>query len=290
MAAPLSHLSDDDRELAFALLRRVVEQSDDYINQVAHLSGDGLVTYFVRARNGQRPHGERITHHSNIAPLLESLGLVVQAPPPSPRTNRRTGAVKMRQSEQFQFTPLALESFKKLSNVDDAEVRRRIGVFLYERYQESGEEFFEWDGEAVARATKVARKRVVAQTRLMRDIGLLNEGGPNNSALEFGYISFSKPDGLRWAMSGFPSDFSVMQSRVEVDVHINVHHFLATIDALPINSAEKAEAEELAKDIEREPTVEKFGRLLEMAANIKELIVPAGQLIAQHADKIPHLS
>lgn len=289
MTDPMSHLTEDDRQLVLTLLERVVGQPQDYVNQVTHLSGDGKVTYYVQVRDDRHPQGAAIVHDTNIAPMLERLALVVQGPSPSPRINRRTGVVRQRESERFQFTPLAIEAYKRLQNVDDAEVRRRIGKYLFDQYQEQGDESVPFDTGAIAEVIKVDRKRVVTQARLLRDTGLLEEDGPINSSLEFGFISLSKPDGLRWAMQDFPADFAGLQSYVAVDVHINVHHFLATVEELPLDPAQKAEAEELAKDIEQEPTIEKFGRLLGMAANIKELIVPAGQLIAQHADKIPHL-
>ncbi len=299
MNSPLDQLPDDEKRLVMALLSCVVDHADDFVNEVHHLGTTAGVQYFVQVREGQQPSvPHQYTHPTNAAPLLASLQLVIEAPPPRPRIDRRTRTAIPRPSQGFQLTPLALQAYCDAKSVSNAQIQRRIGEELYERWRRDrhrmGDEPI--DVGAMSQELGIERDRFVDNLYILHHQGYVLEPPYSlQGALEQGYAYLSPDRGIGWANAGFPDIAQLSSTNVTVTVHVTLQQVIQEVEQLPISQEEKERFELLLRRFDEEarkgePSYKPLQDALDMLSKVKELAPVGIRFFADHLDDIQRMA
>lgn len=227
-------------------------------------------------------HGE-LAGSSSFVSKMEAAHLIEVVQPPPTRLDRK-GRSRGGKANTFYFTPETLDLYRRQGTVEDAEIRKAIGQYIYVQYQHHPNEVLDYDVEEVASKSSVDPQRVREQTRVLRDLGILQDVGPIDSAIEFGPLVLT-PDGLRWAVRGFGDELFAGPT-VNVSVQVDIHNFIQEVRDTSVPENLKAEAAELVKDIQREPAMEKVSRLFGLAANAQQLAPAVMKFVTENGSAL----
>jgi hypothetical protein len=271
----LEQFQDEDRQAIADLLKCWIEHGDVSHVVVGHSSSKSRpLTYRVVLKNGVQPCPP-VSSRYNMIEALRPGGWVVR------HDNYDYWA--------FEFTDEALQEYRTRVPLSDADIRRRLGQHLNRQYQDHGEEYQEFDSAAVAASLGVEQRRLRAQARVLKDVGLAAILPFAGTGDDFSYLYLSRPEGVRWALGGFTDTLGHDTTTIAVTVNVNIQQFLYDLRHLPIPIDQQEEAAGAAEDFANEPTIEKVGRLMELAANTKELFLPIARLVVDNAEKIEQM-
>ncbi len=240
---------------------------------------DGTWEYFV----GQ--------HHSGPAAFPQYIHLPVNVVDPL----RVHGWAVADRSPEFKggwyrFTAKALDWYRQTSGPTDEQVRAALGRYFFRLAQRYPNDPQPFDAAAIAEELGFEEPRIALQTLFLVGAGVLDDVGPKGAGMPLFY-QLSRPDGFRWADSGFGSTASLGSStvNVQIDVTINITPLLLAVEALAIPEELKREVAEIAEDLQREPTIEKFGKLMELGANVVTLVPPIARFFIDNGPAIQQL-
>ncbi|MDP9368182.1 MAG: hypothetical protein M3Q03_07895 [Chloroflexota bacterium] len=290
-ASLLDQLPPSDRQLVMTLLSFVVDFPDDHCNEVHFLNYGRGTLYSVETYDDRPSHHDReLEHPTNIVHLLERLNLASIIPPNPPRMVR--GKLKVPESTRFNFTPTALELYRRATTLTDQDVRRRLGEYLYDQYLQHGEAPIHFDVEGIAQHTGLEPSRIRSQTRVLYGVGLVGGIRPVGGEEEFVCIHLSKPAGVRWAATGFSDTLG--ESSTTVHVNITIQQVLQEAEGLPIAPEDLERFELLLRRLEEEgqkerPNYKPLQDMLDMASKVKELAPLVIRYGAAHLDDIQRM-
>ena len=274
----------DDRGLDFILdptaramvrhmLAAVVEHPDIHRNLFKYQrQRDGTYEYFLGKHGGGPAAFDQHTRlPTNVVDALLLRGWA--------EANREPGFG----GGWYRFTDKALEWYRATSGPTDDEVRSDLGRYFQRlaRPLPGGPPPF--DAAAIARELGYEESRVLEQTAFLVGAGVLQDVGPGGARMPKHY-ALARPDGFRWAASGFGplAELGTTTVHVHVGVTINITPLLLDVGALPIPEGRKQEVAEAAEELQREPTIEKVGKLMEFGANTATLVPALTRFFAEN--------
>lgn len=294
----IEQLDVDDRALVTGLLTCIVDRPEVYRNEVRHFSIDGQTTYVVVTRADVSGNEScRLVHASNIAPYLASLGVVVQADPPPPHVNRRTGRSISKSSQAFKFTPQAIQNHSDINRLPDNEVQRLIGerLYLIWRQQSDRRNSTEHDFDEFSRRLGVTRQRLMENARVLCELGYATQGKHAENSLENGNLDLTSPKGVQWANAGCPPIGVDGAPVVNVTVKVTLQQVFQEVRRLDISEEDKEQFELLLRRFEEEtrrtqPSYKPLQDLLDMATKVRELAPVLFRFGADHIDDIGRMA
>lgn len=173
----------------------------------------------------------------------------------------------------YRFTEEALDWYRRNCGPTDEQVQSGIGRHFRRMEERDPGQPHHFDAHVIARELGVGEDRVVAQTHFLVGSGLLEDVGPGGTKTP-DFYQLSRPVGFRWAAAGFPpiAGLGSTTVNVQVDVRITVRQFLLDLGSLDVPEHVKQEAAETVEELQREPTIEKVGKLMELGANAATLV------------------
>ncbi|MDQ3654298.1 MAG: hypothetical protein M3457_04370 [Chloroflexota bacterium] len=250
------------KTLVLQMLAAIVDRPDVHHNRFKYQNaGGGEYTYFVASKRKGSVFPQYSRLRVNVVDLLRAHGWV--------ENNREPGHV----GEMYSFTDDALNWYRNNSGPSDEQVQAEIGRYFKQLEEDEPNEPHRFDAEVVARKLEIEEKRVVTQTNLLVGAGLLDDTGPGGSGVT-SFYELSRPVGFLWAAAGFGpiAGLGSTTVNVQVDVTINIRHFLLDVGALAIPKEVKQEAADAADQLQRQPSLEKIGKLMELGANTATLV------------------
>jgi hypothetical protein len=244
---------------------------------------DGSWQYFVGQKGAQSAYPQYQSLSIPLFPSLSTHGWI------EPKTDENAPA------ETWRFTEGALAWHKQKSApaaLTAHQVQRRIGEALFERYAKGSGPL---DLDVLAEQIGITRGQLDLQLDLLIRLEFAQRRPPIGhsdhiaSFPEEGDVQLTTK-GLLWANSDLPPITMDRVPVVNVHAHValDVTPLLRVLPLLSLPPETRAEAEELAEELQ-EPTIEKVGKLMELGANTKELLLPVFQVLVGNADKIGHV-
>ncbi len=269
------------RSLIWGWLEAVVEHSDVHANSftVQNVSSRDTAAfeYFLGQTGGASAVIQHVRLPVNVMPVLVHHGWAEADPNPQ------------RAPAWQRFTGTALAWYRANSGPTDDQVRSNIGRYFLRLDQEHGPGPHRFDADLIAEELGIDEARVRAQTMFLVRSGTLDDTGPGGTHMS-SYYQLSR-DGYRWAEAGFGSIAALNSTtvQVQVDVRINIRQFLLDLRSTPVPDDVKEEVAEAVDDLQQDPTIEKVGRLMELAANTATLVPLVTKLIVDNAPMFSQL-
>lgn len=276
MANPLWHLSGPSYDKAVELLSYIVDRPEDFENSVRFMLHSNQVQYFIEGKS--HPRGP----HPDIFSTKTVLDTMVASPVMAHRTHT-----------SFSFSIGTIEAYKRIKNPSDEQIQSAIGRMLFNHYRQTGEGYIHVPKQQLAKAANVEQSSVRFHIDMLFNLGLLEDIGPINSADPDIHVQFTQA-GYRWAARGCREDelASGTITNVQVNVHVlNVLPLIKEIEQSDADEQSKLQLEEVVRELQKEPTIEKAERLFSMAASVQQLFPTVARFIADNShffSQIPH--
>lgn len=282
----LDFLNDDEGRLVKAMLKAVVEHGDIYDNGFSvSREGDHFVYHLA---NGNRPGPfqnrqklpinitDRLIHHKIAGRKIN---------PQWPESFRS-------------FTPAALEWHRQYGGPGSDEVRKKIGQYLRTHWRPG--EYQMIVPSTIAEATGLSFEAIREEIDVLIGIGLVKDE-VMAIGQEYGSLVLTTPEGLRWALQGYPElrHWSTTTVNVQVDVNIGreIQEILREIRNASIPDALRDQYEARLRRVEDaleapegEGKYEVVRDLVETANHSRELLVPTINFLGKHLDKLQQLA
>ncbi len=175
------------------MLAAVVDHPDIHRNLFRYQrQTDGTWEYFVgQHRSGPAAFTQYIRLPINVVDLLVTRGWAEANRDP------QFGA------GWYSFTEKAVDWYRRNSGPSDDQVRTAIGRYFLRLEEREPNEPHRFDADAISQELGIDESRVTAQTHFLVNLGLLDDVGPKGTKMPKFY-QLSRPDGFRWAATGFP--------------------------------------------------------------------------------------
>lgn len=186
----------------------------------------------------------------------------------------------------------AMEWFRDTRTFTDDEVREEVGRYILCREKAQRGTLWEYKVDDVAKETGVDPTKVRYQTEYLMRAGFLRKVLPINRS-DFGWVSFTEPEGLRWAAGGFSSIAYPPTTSVTVNLSLKQEIRIVIDQArtaeVPQELMDQYEARlrRLEEELEQpEGRYEAVKDLIETANQSKDLLGPTIPFLFKHWDKI----
>lgn len=282
----LDFLNDNERRLVTSMLRAVVEHSDIYDNGFSvSPEGDHFV-YHLASGNRPGPFQNRQKLPTDLTGRLIHHKIAGRK-------------INPQWPESFHsFTPAALEWHRQYGGPGPDEVRKKIGQYLRAHYRPG--EYQMIVPTTLAEASGHSLEAIREELHVLIGIGLVKD---EVMAIghEYGSLALTTPEGLRWALQGYPElrHWSTTTVHIQVDVNIGreIQEILQEIRNASIPDALRDQYEARLRRVEDaleapegEGKYEAVRDLVETANHSRELLVPTINFLGKHLDKLQQLA
>ncbi len=292
--SPLDRLSEEDQRMLMRFATVIADHPESHPNEVTVAPGARDFEYRVAVRDNAVSWIEpSIIHANNVFPRFVSLGLAEELPrpPTAQRLSSGVNYLNLSGRRTYRFTDLAFQELRARRAPSAAEIQQRLGRFLLSRFMANrrgyADERLDWDD--VATQIGADREQILTNAQLLIELDYAEDQGMEDSFLEDGYLHLTR-SGLAWANAGAPPIPASSSPSVTVNVHVTVQQFLSAVQQADVPDDVKRAATEAASEFEREPTLEKAGKLMQLGANFTQMVEPVAKLISDNLSTIHHVA
>mgnify|MGYP001286286827 CR=1 FL=1 len=186
--------------------------------------------------------------------------------------------------DSYTFSAMLLAWFRRNHPPSDLQVQRWIVQELFESYLENAEanpRKSYINPESFAERFGVSLRTFSRQATTLRAKGIVQINGIVGLRFEDGFFRLTD-SGREWAANGYRDTQSEFTPRVEVNVHLETFVQVVTeVAVADVDQETKDEFLTAMQDVEKDPTIERLGRVMEIAANTKELLPPLIKFLAE---------
>lgn len=249
------------RTLVRQMLAAVVDHPELHPNRFRYQrTSEGDWSYFVAGKGGGSVFPQYSRLKFNVVDMLLARGWA--------EGDREPGHGE----GWYRFTDQAIDWYRANSGLTNEQVRSLIGRHFLVLDEREGPEPHHFDADVIAQEIGIEEARVIAQTQFLVGAGMLADVGPKGAKMPKFYQL--NVDGYRWAEGEFQSIASLGSTtvNVQVGVHLSISQFLLDLGSLNVPTELKQEAAATVEELQREPTLEKVGKLMELGANTVTLV------------------
>ncbi len=281
---PLDDLDQDDQRAIRQMLQAVVAYPEVHGNgfQVQRELWHTF-SHYVYRHSGEVPSPLPfpVTSRHNLGEILRARGF----------------AEKTQTEGHYRFTDQALAWYQQPAPLSNQEIQSRLGQYLFDQHLigDIDRATDRLDLGEVAAKLGVTRDRLVANARILEDMGFVTSGPYGGRRIEDGHIYLTKPQGVQWANDGAPPVRADGSPVVSVTVHVTLQQVIQQVEQLDTSEEMKERIELLLRRFEEEakkdePSYKPMMDLLEAATKVKDLAPIVVKFFGDHMDTISQMA